>query len=62
MICMTVPLTARGSPEDRLESGSDFISRHNTNTYRVVFPSGVTMATCDVKVNKHHYLQSGLHF
>ena len=51
VICMTVPLTARGSPPDRLESGSDFISRHNTNTYRVVFPSGVTMATCDVKVS-----------
>ena len=50
VICSTLPLTARGSPENRLESGSDFISRGITNTYRVVFPSGVTMATCDVKV------------
>ena len=51
VICSTLPLTARGSPENRVESGSDFISRGITNTYRVVFPSGVTMATCDVKVS-----------
>ena len=50
VICSTLPLTARGSSENRVESGSDFISRGVTNTYRVVFPSGVTMATCDVKV------------
>ena len=51
VICSTIPLTARGSPQGRLESGSDYISRGNTNSYRVVFPAGVTMATCDVKVS-----------
>ncbi|KAL4240401.1 Extracellular matrix protein fras1 [Mactra antiquata] len=49
-ICYTTSLTARGSPLDRLDSGSDYISRGNSNSYRVIFPSGVTKATCDVKV------------
>lgn len=49
-ICFTNSLTARGSPLDRLDSSSDYISRGNSNSYRVVFPSGVSIATCDVKV------------
>ncbi|XP_053388167.1 extracellular matrix organizing protein FRAS1-like isoform X2 [Mercenaria mercenaria] len=49
-ICYTSSLTARGSPLDRLDSGSDYISRGNSNSYRVIFPSGITKATCDVKM------------
>ncbi|KAH3869870.1 hypothetical protein DPMN_033043, partial [Dreissena polymorpha] len=49
-ICYTSSLTAWGSPLDRLDSGSDYISRGNANSNRVIFPSGVTMATCDVKL------------
>ncbi|XP_052791092.1 extracellular matrix organizing protein FRAS1-like isoform X2 [Mya arenaria] len=49
-ICYTTSLSARGSPLDRLDSGSDYISRGNSNSFRVLFPSGVTVATCDVKI------------
>ena len=50
VICFTTSLTATGSSLTGLESGSDYISRGKTNSYRVVFPQGVTEATCDVKV------------
>ncbi|XP_041363241.1 extracellular matrix organizing protein FRAS1-like isoform X2 [Gigantopelta aegis] len=50
VICFTTSLTATGSSLSGLESGSDYISRGQTNSYRVVFPKGVTEATCDVKL------------
>lgn len=49
-VCYTVPLTARGSSVDRLESGSDYITRQRSNRNRIVFPAGVTSATCSIKV------------
>ncbi|XP_048248290.1 extracellular matrix organizing protein FRAS1-like isoform X2 [Haliotis rufescens] len=50
VICYTTALTATGSSLTGLESGSDYISRGRSNSYRVVFPSGVSEATCDVKI------------
>ena len=50
VICMTSSMTATGSSLTGLESGSDFISRGNSNSYRVLFPPGISTATCDVKV------------
>ncbi|XP_035826399.1 extracellular matrix protein FRAS1 [Aplysia californica] len=50
VICFTRSLTATGSSLTGLESGSDYVSRGQTNAYRVVFPPGVTQATCDVKL------------
>lgn len=50
VICSTNSLTATGSSLTSLESGSDFISRGYSSTYRVVFPPGVTHANCSVKV------------
>ena len=45
-------MTATGSSLTGLESGSDFISRGNTNSFRVIFPAGISTATCDVKVGR----------
>ncbi|KAL5018413.1 hypothetical protein ScPMuIL_004135 [Solemya velum] len=50
VICSTSSVTAAGSSLVGLESGSDYISRGRTNAYRVVFPPGVTTASCDVKI------------
>ncbi|XP_013794564.2 extracellular matrix protein FRAS1-like [Limulus polyphemus] len=49
-ICYTIPLTADGSQADQLDSGADFRSRPNNEVSRVVFPSGVTRSSCDVKI------------
>lgn len=50
VVCSTSSMTATGSSLTGLESGSDFISRGNTNSFRVIFPAGISTATCDVKV------------
>ncbi|XP_033757797.1 extracellular matrix protein FRAS1-like [Pecten maximus] len=50
VICFTIPLTARGSELTHLQSGSDYITRGNTNLNRVVFPPGISTASCEVKL------------
>ncbi|ESO99609.1 hypothetical protein LOTGIDRAFT_173674 [Lottia gigantea] len=50
VICFTMSLTATGSSPTGLETGSDFITRSKSNGNRVIFPPGITMATCDVKI------------
>ncbi|XP_076458587.1 LOW QUALITY PROTEIN: extracellular matrix organizing protein FRAS1-like [Babylonia areolata] len=50
VICSTWSLTATGSSLTGLESGSDFVTRGRSNSFRVIFPAGISTATCDVKV------------
>lgn len=50
VICSTSSMTATGSSLTGLESGSDYISRGSSNSYRVVFPPGIAHALCDVKL------------
>ncbi|XP_069123568.1 extracellular matrix organizing protein FRAS1-like [Argopecten irradians] len=50
VICYTISLTARGSELTHLQSGSDYITRGNTNLNRVVFPPGISTASCEVKL------------
>ena len=51
VVCYTKSVSALGTDADNLQSGSDFISRTNSRQSRVVFQAGVSMATCDIRVN-----------
>ena len=59
VVCSTLSMTATGSSLTGLESGSDFISRGNSNSFRVIFPAGISTATCDVKVGWGFFWQRG---
>uniref|UniRef100_UPI00359004A1 extracellular matrix organizing protein FRAS1 isoform X2 n=1 Tax=Myxine glutinosa TaxID=7769 RepID=UPI00359004A1 len=50
VICYTQSSSARGSRNDHLASGSDFVSRPHDDSSRVTFPPGVTSAPCDVNI------------
>lgn len=49
-LCYTVAKSAQGSSLHALESGSDYKSRGMSGDNRVVFGSGVSMSTCDVRL------------
>ncbi|XP_071953706.1 extracellular matrix organizing protein FRAS1-like [Antedon mediterranea] len=49
-VCLSVPKTARGSSLIGLETGSDYITRGVGLHDMVVFPQGVSKASCDVQI------------
>lgn len=50
VMCLTKDGSAMGSEPNQLTSGTDFIHRNPDESSRVVFPPGVKMSTCNVKI------------